>query len=94
MLIVACHQGMAASPDAWTEHYDEVKRKCIQASSLEQKKPAGEVIDFSDEIGYSMLIVKGVHKFDKKLVGMEVCLFNRGDRSATITEADRLINSQ
>lgn len=29
---ITSYQVSAASPDAWTEHYNEVKQKCMQAS--------------------------------------------------------------
>jgi len=57
----------------------------LQASS------AGDVVNFSDEIGFSILIVKGGHKFDKKTPGTEACLLNRSNRSISVTEADQLI---
>jgi len=91
--ITSC-QVFAASPDAWGEHYNEVKKKCIHASNLLNVKPVGEVVDFSDEIGYSLLLVKGVYKFDKKITGTEACLLNRSNRSVSIIEADRLIIPQ
>ena len=91
MLITASHQSSAASPDAWVEHHNEVRQKCIQSSNLLQAKQAGDVVDFSDEIGFSILIVKGIHKSDKKTPGTEVCLLNRSNRSVNITEADKLI---
>ncbi|MDO8333171.1 MAG: hypothetical protein Q7T35_00695 [Nitrosomonas sp.] len=91
ILITASHQGIAASPDAWVEHHKEVKEKCIQSSNLLQARSAGDVVDFSDEIGFSILIVKGVHKFDKKTSGTEGCLLNRSNRSISITETDQLI---
>ncbi|HRB97507.1 MAG TPA: hypothetical protein PKY67_07335 [Nitrosomonas sp.] len=48
-------------------------------------------MNFSDEIGFSILIVKGGHKFDKKTPGTEACLLNRSNRSISVTEADQLI---
>lgn len=94
MLSMACQQSFAASPGAWEEHYVEVREKCLQASALLQAKPAGEVVDFSDEIGFSMLIVRGIYAFDQKTPGTEVCLLNRSNRSVTITEADQLTKQQ
>lgn len=61
------------------------------SSNLLQARSAGDVVDFSDEIGFSILIVKGVHKFDKKTPGTEVCLLNRSNRSISIMGADQLI---
>lgn len=61
--------------------------------NLLHARPAGEVVDFSDEVGYSLLLVKGVYEFDKKITGTEACLLNRSNRSVSIIEADRLICS-
>lgn len=94
MLSMACQQSFAASPGAWEEYYAEVRQKCLQASALLQAKPAGDIVDFSDEIGFSMLIVQGMHAFDQKTPGTEVCLLNRSNRSVSITEADQLIKQQ
>jgi hypothetical protein len=87
-------QSYASSPDAWSAHDKEVKQKCLKASNLSKAKLAGDVINFSDEIGLSMLVLKGVYKFDKKTPGTEVCLLNKKDRTVSITEADRLITPQ
>ena len=65
-------------------------KNAFRSSNLLQAKPAGDVVDFSDEIDFSMLIVKGVHKSDKKTLGTEVCLLNRSNRTINITEADQL----
>lgn len=62
----------------------------LVSPNLLQARPAGDVVDFSDEMGFSLLIVKGVHKSDKKTPGTEVCLLNRSNRSVNITEADQL----
>jgi len=94
MLSMACQQSFAASPDAWEEHYTEVRQKCLQASSLLQAKLAGDVVDLPDDIGFSMLIVRGVYKFDQKTPGTEVCFLNRSNRSVSITGADQLFNQQ
>jgi hypothetical protein len=91
MLNFISAQSYASSPDAWAAHDKEVKQKCLKASQLLKVKPAGDVIDFSDDIGLSMLVLKGVYKFDKKAPGTEVCLLNKKDRTVSITEADRLI---
>jgi hypothetical protein len=60
----------------------------VKLPSLLNARPAGEVVDFSDEIGYFLLFVKGVSEFDKKITGTEACLLNRSNRSVSIIKTD------
>jgi hypothetical protein len=85
--------GAASTPQAWSAYDQEVLKACIAASSLRDARAAGERVDFDDRIGYSVLLIVGhypqPHMNNRR--GRELCLFDRRTRTASVSDADRLI---
>jgi len=74
--------------------YDpDVLKACVAASSLRDARPGGERVDFDDRIGYSVLSIVGHYRQPQmhNQGGRERCLFDRRTRTASVSDADRLI---
>ncbi len=92
-LLAAWTYGAASTPQAWSAYDQEVLKACIAGSSLRDARAAGERVDFDDRIGYSALLIVGhypqPHMNNRR--GRELCLFDRRTRTASVSDADRLI---
>jgi hypothetical protein len=83
----------ASTPEAWSAYDQEVLKACVAASSLRDARPAGTRVDFDDRIGYSALLIVGHYPQPhmRNQPGRELCLFDRRTRTASVSDADRLI---
>ena len=83
----------ASSPDDWLEHDKLVRQTCLAKSNLKNKKVLSSPILFSDDVGYTALVIGGRYP-QKHMQGQEsreLCLFERGTGKAEISVADSLI---
>ena len=82
----------AASPDAWRDLDKAMTAGCLKASQLKNTKVVGSAAQFDDRVGYNALILQGRYpqKHMKNQAGTELCLYNRKDRQAFVTEWDSL----
>jgi len=71
----------------------DVLKVCVAASTLRDARPGGERVDFDDWIGYSVLSIVGHYPQPQmhNQRGREQCLFDRRTRTASVSDADRLI---
>jgi len=85
-------QASASSDDAWKAFDKTLVDSCVAASSLKNAKPAGASAMFDDSVGYSALLIKGQYKqtFMKNKTGTELCLYDRKNKKALITEWDNV----
>jgi hypothetical protein len=92
-LAAAWTYAAASTPQAWSAYAEEVVKACVAASSLRDARPAGERVDFDDRVGYSALLIVGHYPQPhmNHQHGRELCLFDRRTRTATVSDADRLI---
>ncbi len=83
-------QASASSSDAWKAFDKTLVDGCVAASSLKNAKAAGAPATFDDSIGYSALLIKGQYKQAsmKNKTGTELCLYDRKNKKALITEWD------
>ncbi|MEX0492212.1 hypothetical protein AB3X31_16755 [Raoultella terrigena] len=77
----------ASSEAAWKEFDKAIQRACLAQSDLPHKKVAGTRIDFSDDVGYSALIISG-KRVDKGKVQTvkSLCLYNRQKQTAALAD--------
>ncbi|MGU7883666.1 hypothetical protein ACV22Y_27850 [Burkholderia sp. AW50-3] len=82
----------ASSPPAWIESQDEMTLECVRNSELRNPEPVGDIVGFDDRAGYSVLLMQGQYpqKHMRGQTGRELCLYNRRDKMAYVTEADAL----
>lgn len=83
-------QASASSTEAWNAFDKTLIDSCAAASSLKNAKPAGAPAMFDDSVGYSALLIKGQYKqaFMKNKTGTELCLYDRKNQKALVTEWD------
>lgn len=86
----------AATPDEWERHREEVVVACTKASGLRNPKPVGELVIYSDQVGYDALLMSGTHPEPhmKSKKTQVLCLFNRSTRWAYATDAEFLTKRQ
>jgi hypothetical protein len=91
-MIAFAGQASASSPDAWKAFDKTLVDSCVAASSLKNAKPAGAPAMFDDSVGYNALLIKGQYKqaFMKNKTGTELCLYDRKNKKALITEWDNV----
>ena len=87
---MAAAPALAASPDAWKQHDKAVIKACTDASQFKGIKTLGKPTLFSDDVGYTALLLQGRYpqKHMKNGLGRELCLFERKSGTAHVTEAD------
>ena len=87
---MAAAPALAASPDAWKQHDKAVVKACADASQLKGTKTLGKPALFSDDVGYTALLLQGRYpqKHMKNGLGRELCLFERKSGTAHVTESD------
>ncbi|MFJ3484835.1 hypothetical protein ACIPL1_15820 [Pseudomonas sp. NPDC090202] len=85
-------QAHASSTEAWNAFDKKLVASCVAASSLKNAKPAGASAMFDDSVGYNALLIKGQYKqaFMKNKTGTELCLYDRKNQKALITEWDNV----
>ena len=92
-LLLAAAPARASSPQAWAALGREVTSTCLARSSLRQPRPLGERVDFEE---VSLLAIGGtypqVHMGNRP--GMELCLFDRRTRKASVVPGERLIQER
>lgn len=91
-LAALCMEANAASPQAWSELDKAVTAACLKASQLKDTKVLGTAAQFDDRVGYNALALQGRYpqKHMKNQAGTELCLYNRKDKQAFVTEWDGL----
>lgn len=92
VLAAAAGQASASSPDAWTAFNKTLVDSCVGASSLKNAKPAGADATFDDSVGFTALLIRGQYKqaFMKNKTGTELCLYDRKNKKALVTEWDNV----
>jgi hypothetical protein len=82
----------AASPQAWSELDKAVSAACLKASQLKDTRVLGTAAQFDDRVGFNALALQGRYpqKHMKNQTGIELCLYNRKDKQAFVTEWDGL----
>ncbi len=83
----------AATPDAWKTHSDQVIGKCIVASGLNGAYAGGELIEFDDRVGHTVLLIVGRYPQPhmSNQTGRVLCLYDKQTRTAYASAADQLI---
>jgi hypothetical protein len=83
----------ASTSEAWNAMDKAMIDSCLKASQLKNTKPAGSPAMFDDSVGYSALLLKGRYPQPhmKNLAGTELCLYQRQNKKATVTEWDKVM---
>ena len=78
----------ASSDAAWAEHDKQLLRACTAASQLKDVRALGKSAEFDDRSGYSALLLQGRYpqKHMNNRKGTELCLYDRRQKSAYVTE--------
>ncbi len=78
----------ASSDDAWAEHDQQLLQACTAASQFKDARAVGKIAVFDDNTGYSAVLLQGHYPqaHMDNLEGSELCLYNRGDKRASVTE--------
>lgn len=78
----------ASSDQAWAEHDKQMLRACTAASQLKDVRALSKSAEFDDRVAYSALLIQG--RFPQKHMnnrkGTELCLFDRRQQRAVVTE--------
>jgi len=84
---------LASSTESWASSDKQTSQACINASGLKNAKPVTNIMLFSDQVGYSALVLEGTYpqKHMKNKRGRELCLYQRATKTASVTEADDLL---
>ena len=91
-LTALASQAHASSPDAWATYDKAVLTSCTKASGLKDAKPVGNAAQFDDRVGYTALLLQGQYpqKHMKGAQGTELCLYNKKNKTAYVTEWDSI----
>ncbi|WP_130803140.1 hypothetical protein [Acinetobacter ihumii] len=96
LLSIAAGITHASSEKAWNQQNKSMQTACIQASQLKNVKIVSDTMLFDDRVGYSALVMQGnypqAHMKNKK--GRELCLYQRQQKKAVVTEADTLLSTK
>ena len=86
---------LASTPGEWANHEREVTTACLEASGLETPQAIGTIVTFSDDVGYDALLVKGAYPQPHMhhQIGQVLCLFNRGTRQVSTSDADQMVDN-
>lgn len=79
----------ASTPEAWDEHYRAVVRDCLKATRLENARPEGSLMLFSNRVGTALLL-RGDD--GKKQNVQELCIRGRGDAAAEVQRVDGVLD--
>lgn len=91
-LTALASQAHASSEQAWVSFGKEVLASCTKASGLSDVRPVGNAAQFDDRVGYTAVLLQGRYpqKHMKGQQGTELCLFNKQDKTAYVTEWDSI----
>ena len=91
-LFLAHTTANASSPDAWQQYYQEITTKCVRSSGLNNPKPIGQVVSFSQDVGFDALLIRGnypqPHMNNQE--GQFLCLFDRQTGQVHLREINKL----
>jgi hypothetical protein len=89
-VLLAAPSAQASSPQAWAALGREVTNTCLARSGLRQPRPLGELVDFEE---MSLLAIGGTYPQPhmRNRPGIELCLFDRRSRRASLVPGERLI---
>jgi hypothetical protein len=83
---------LGSTPQAWDAYTQEVTAACVAASGLRGAHPAGDLVEFDDRIGITVLLIAGrypqPHMHDAR--AHVLCLFDRRTRKASVADADHI----
>ena len=83
-------QANASSPAAWAGQDKAIAASCSKASQLKNVQPVATPALFSDQVGYTALLLQGrypqTHMKNRR--STELCLYNRKTKTAHVTEWD------
>lgn len=86
-LLLLSAGAFASSEAAWKEFDKTIQRSCLAKSDLLHKKVTGQRIDFSDDVGYSALIISGKRMDNGKSQTMKsLCLYNRQKQTVSLAD--------
>lgn len=93
-LLALCATAQASSDDAWAAHDQQVIDTCVAASQLKDSQPVGRPAEFDDSVGYSALLLQGHYPqaHMKNRMGRELCLFDKKQQRAQVSEWDSIIS--
>ena len=94
-LLFAGTTALASTPGEWANHEREVTTACLEASGLDNPQAVGTIVTFSDDVGYDALLVKGTYPQPHMhhQIGQVLCLFNRGTRQVSTSDADQMVDN-
>jgi hypothetical protein len=78
----------ASSPDAWNAHRQQVISRCLQASQLNESRPAGQLVEYPDSLGITALPIIGQYPQPhlRGREGRELCLYQKTTGEAFVQE--------
>lgn len=87
-VLLTTFSSLASSEAAWQQLDKDVQQSCLAISALQEKKIEGKRTDFSDEVGYSAVMISGNYKFknSQPVPGKELCLYNRKTKKASLEQ--------
>lgn len=87
-VLLVTFSSFASSDEAWKALDKNIQKSCLAISALQEKKVEGKRIDFSDDVGYSAVVISGSYKSKNSspAPGKELCLYNRKTQSASLAE--------
>ncbi|NWB90506.1 hypothetical protein [Pseudomonas agarici] len=92
-LAALANQAQASSADAWLAYDKAVLASCTKASGLKSAKPVGNPAQFDDQVGYTAVLLHGLYPqvHMKNQPGTELCLYNKKNKTAAVTEWDSVM---
>jgi hypothetical protein len=86
--LLAAMPAAASTPAAWTAMYKAAERACTTSAGL-RTPTVSPAVDFSDDIGKTALLVRGIYpqRFMKGATGTFLCLYDRRTKRAEAHEA-------
>ena len=93
LTVTACAGSVAASsPAASSAHDWKIAQSCTKASGLKNARAVGRPMVYDDRTGLTALLVSGRYPQPhmKNRPGRVLCLFDRKNREAFVTDADQL----
>lgn len=83
---------LASSDAAWAAYDKAVLASCLKASQLKGAQAIGQPAQFDDQVGYTALLLQGRYPqaHMKNQSGLELCLYNKKAKRASVTEWDSI----
>ena len=87
-VLLVTFSSLASSEAAWQQLDKDVQKSCLAISALQEKKIEGKRTDFSDDVGYSAVVISGNYKFknSQPVPGKELCLYDRKSKKASLEQ--------